>query len=164
MKIYGVMACDPRGVIGCKGRIPWHCPGDLEHYRKITANQLLIMGYYTYLSMPQHALEKKTHLVFSRTHQQIKKDCPTRFISSWEEFLKLKITQGCMIGGSQIARLFLEKNALQSMILTHIQDEYEGDAYFPLDKIKNWPSKILSKTPHYTIVHYENIRYQDPSH
>ena len=164
MSYFGVMACCSRsGVIGCKGRIPWNYPRELTEFRTRTKGKVRIMGYYTYFSMPEHALANRINIVFSRVHKQEKPNCPAQFVSSWEEFTQLKLSSGCMIGGGQIANLFLEKNALQCIYLTRIAREFPGDAFFPLHLIEHWSAQIVSSTSEYKIYKYENPSYPHSS-
>lgn len=38
--------------IGVKGRLPWHLPADLKHFRKVTMGHDCIVGHNTWLKMP----------------------------------------------------------------------------------------------------------------
>lgn len=43
-----IVATDLNGVIGCDGRIPWHCSADLIRFRRLTMGGAVIMGRRTY--------------------------------------------------------------------------------------------------------------------
>lgn len=163
---FGIMACCERHGIGYQGKIQWNCPGDLDHYRKMTAGFPLIMGRKTYLSMPEHALKDRRIVVFSSAVCKIKENCPAQFVRSWNEFIGLGLTHGCMVGGGQISRLFLEKNGLRYFLLTRIhQHDLPADALFPYSLIASWKREILFENPkNYTIYRYENPTYQNTPH
>lgn len=38
--------------IGYRGGLPWHCPDDLKHFRRVTMGKPVIVGYNTYLGLP----------------------------------------------------------------------------------------------------------------
>jgi dihydrofolate reductase len=50
-----------------------------------------------------------------------------------------------MIGGREIAKLFLENDMISEFLLTKIHKEYKGDSYFPLSQVKDWQSKIITQ-------------------
>lgn len=154
--LFGIMACDARWGIGFGGKIAWNYSGDIQFYRQKTAGKTLIMGSKTYDSMPEHALANRRIIVFSRHPRKEKKGCTAEFIPSWSDFAALKIRDGAMIGGSQISRLFFEKNSLRCFFLTHILKAYPADVYFPHEFIEKWTRKVISETPDYTIYRYEN--------
>ncbi len=46
-----VVARADNGVIGVDGRLPWHLPADLSHFRALTLGKPVIMGRRTFLSI-----------------------------------------------------------------------------------------------------------------
>ena len=64
-KITGLMACDPDGVIGNKGALPWSYPEDLSHFQRTTHGQVMIMGQKTFESTPMELLKNRFNIVFS---------------------------------------------------------------------------------------------------
>lgn len=154
MGLIGALACSGR-VIGWKGKTPWNYPEELAYYRALTAGQPLIMGRKTFEAMPRHALEGRTNIVFSRTRYR---SVLGEFVPSWGAFSRLGVSHGCMVGGGEIATLFLRKNAISVFYLTHIHAPYPGDVFFPVKMLQNWPREILFKNPHFTICRYENPR------
>lgn len=62
-----------------------------------------------------------------------------------------------MIGGSEIAELFLKNNMLEKFLLTKIHKEYDGDTYFPLSLIKEWRTEKIIENKNYTIYQYKPV-------
>lgn len=56
-----------------------------------------------------------------------------------------------MIGGAQIAHLFLEHDLISEFIITEIHKPYKGDVYFNLALLDGWNKTILIETKDYTI-------------
>mgnify|MGYP001222311487 CR=1 FL=1 len=48
-----------------------------------------------------------------------------------------------IIGGAQIYRLALEMGVVDTMYLTHVEREYEGDTWFPDFALSNWKAQPL---------------------
>jgi len=58
-----IAAVSVDGVIGIDNEIPWQIPEDFKHFRKITINNMLLVGYNTYKTLPEIAFEKREYLV-----------------------------------------------------------------------------------------------------
>lgn len=157
-KITGLLACDPKGVIGKKGKLPWHYPEELDFFRTTTHHQIMVMGRKTYQAIPQETLKNRFNVVFSRRFTPLphQRDYVVP-VSSMDEFQKLELpfSQGIyMIGGGEIANLFLKADLIDDFLLTKIHKIYEGDTYFSLDLLKDWPQNIIQQKKEYTICLY----------
>lgn len=60
-----VVAVAQNGVIGQGGGLPWHLPGDLRHFRRITMGKPLIMGRKTWDSLPRKPLPGRANIVLT---------------------------------------------------------------------------------------------------
>ena len=160
-EITGIMACDQHHVISYKGALPWNCPADIAFYTKMIENQIVVMGYKTFLQMSVSFLENHTTVVFSKTAFDETNPLVT-IVSSLDEFFNLKCLpknkQCYMIGGAEIATLFLENKAIANFYLTEIEGYYPGDVFFPMDLMKNYPRKVHLTGPGFTIYYYRNLR------
>lgn len=151
MIVIGIMAVDPKGVIGINNGLPWHYPSELDHFRQVTDKQVIVMGRKTFETMPQNILKP---IVFSRNKLSpcFNKGIECTIISSMQEFLSIQSSSKVfMIGGAQIAHLFLEYDLISEFIITEIHRPYEGDVYFNLTLLDRWNKTILTKTKDYTI-------------
>ena len=160
MKIIGLMACDPNGLIGQDGHLPWHYPDELEHFRALTQGQTLIMGRKTFESLPNALLSDRHYIVFSKGKNNAA-DARILFVNSIDACLQaisLLESDICyMIGGGQIAELFFAENLLTEFILTQIKKQYAGDVFLPT-AILNWPHTPIKQTADFSINHYFNPR------
>jgi dihydrofolate reductase len=163
MNITGLMACTEKGVIGFKGNVPWRYPDELKHFQEITHNQIIIMGRKTFEEMSKLSLlSNRESIVFTRNYSLY--STPTAynitFVSSLEQFFNLQLTNKkniYMIGGREIAELFLKNNLLNTFLLTRLHKEYDGDTYFPLSLIEKWNITIITTNKNYTIYQYQPI-------
>ena len=51
MLISLIVAMTPDRLIGVKGRLPWHKPGDLKRFKQLTSNHVVVMGRKTFDSI-----------------------------------------------------------------------------------------------------------------
>ena len=52
-------------VIGVDGRLPWHIPADLRHFKALTVGRPMVMGRKTFESLPG-LLPGRRHIVLTR--------------------------------------------------------------------------------------------------
>jgi dihydrofolate reductase len=62
-----IYAVSPEGVIGVNGSIPWHHPGDLRRFKRVTMGTALIMGRKTFQSVGRPLPGRRNIVVTSRT-------------------------------------------------------------------------------------------------
>jgi dihydrofolate reductase len=127
-RIYLIAALASNGVIGIEGKLPWHLPEDLKHFKTLTLGHPIIMGRRTWESLGK-ALPGRENIVVTRTPGY---DAPGAAVaSSLEAALALCTGEpvAFVIGGHQ---LFVESLPVAAgLILTEIFQAYEGDTWFP---------------------------------
>ena len=65
MKIHLIWAQDENGGIGKLGKLPWHLSEDLQNFKKITLNSVIIMGKNTWKSLTIKPLPKRRNIVLT---------------------------------------------------------------------------------------------------
>lgn len=148
-KVIGVMACDPSGIIGNNGGMPWRSQSELQHFLKTVEGGVLLMGRKTFESLPQSLLSQHKCVVFSRNSHASHPN--VTFISSIEELKLLEMPKLFMIGGAEIAHLFLKNNLISEFILTIMRENYEGDTKLDLTLLEGWTKEVISTCESYTI-------------
>nr|WP_253309581.1 dihydrofolate reductase [Rickettsia endosymbiont of Ceutorhynchus assimilis] len=154
MIVIGIMAVDPKGVIGINNGLPWHYPSELDHFRQVTDKQVIVMGRKTFEIVPQNILKDRIPVVFSRNKLSscFNRGIKCTIISSMQEFLSIQSSSKVfMIGGAQIAHLFWEYDLISEFIITEIHRLYKGDVYFNLTLLDGWYKTALAQTKDYTI-------------
>jgi dihydrofolate reductase len=68
MELHLIYARAANGVIGQQGRLPWHLPEDLAHFKRSTLGCPVIMGRKTWDSLPQkfRPLPGRDNIVITR--------------------------------------------------------------------------------------------------
>ncbi|SPN73874.1 Dihydrofolate reductase,dihydrofolate reductase,Dihydrofolate reductase [Chlamydia serpentis] len=155
-KITGIVACDPSGVIGSKGKLPWHYPEDLLFFSETIQKFPIVMGKKTWETLPRKYFDGRQSAVFSRKNQQTLKGIS--WVRSLEEFMLLNLLSPIfLIGGAEIYSLFLQNHMVEDFFVSHIKKKYEGDTFFPLSWLETWRKTTVRNTQDITICHYENL-------
>lgn len=136
-----IVAKAKNGVIGKNNKLIWHLSDDLKHFKKLTMGHPIIMGRKTFESLPK-ILPGRTHYVLTK-NKNYKADKEVKIYTDTEKLIK-ELPQGenFIIGGEHIYKIFLEK--ADTLYITEIEKEYDGDAYFPEINEKEW-EKIETK-------------------
>ncbi|MBE0504074.1 MAG: dihydrofolate reductase [Desulfuromonadales bacterium] len=123
-----VAAVASNGVIGAKGRIPWHCPEDLRLFRALTLGGTVIMGRRTYHSIG-HPLAGRRNIVISSTLSETPGIIlPPTFDAAVALALSF-LAPIYYCGGAQIYARALER--ADAIYLSRMKANAEGDVFFP---------------------------------
>jgi dihydrofolate reductase len=155
--LYLVAAVASNGVIGRNGKLPWHLPQDLKHFKRITLGHPIIMGRRTWESLPG-ALPQRENIVVTHTPGY---EAPGAAVAnSLETAIALCTGEpvAFVIGGSQ---LFAESLPIAAgLVMTEIHRDYEGDTWFPPYDRSQWratqrESHVAADGTRFDIVLYE---------
>ena len=130
-----IAAMSKNRVIGKNNTMLWKLPQDMERFRKITSGKPVVMGRKTFESIGR-PLPKRTNIII--THDKNYKQDGCIVVHSAGEALKAASgsPEIMIIGGEQIFRKFLPR--ADRMYLTIIDENFEGDAYFPEYNKNDW--------------------------
>ena len=120
-------------VIGKDNDMPWHLSDDLKNFKKVTMGSTIIMGRLTYESIGK-PLPKRKNIVLSRKLKDpnlLVFDNLDNALSTLKDEREIFI-----IGGEDIYCQTV--NRANKIYLTTINEELEGDKYFPKIKFSNW--------------------------
>lgn len=139
-----IVARANNGAIGLKGKMPWHLPEDLKHFKETTMGSPVIMGRRTYESIGR-ALPGRTNIVLTRDASF--KAAGILVASSIEEALKLVADAplAFIIGGANLYAQALEKHLISSAWVTEIDAAPEADAFFPMLDKEHWNRIVLKE-------------------
>jgi dihydrofolate reductase len=137
-EVVAIAAVARNGVIGADGAIPWHLPGDLPRFKRLTSGHVLIMGRKTYDSIGR-PLPGRTTIVITRNPQW--QADGVRVVHSWDDALKLAAEvdpEGPVFiaGGGDIYRTALP--VTDRLEITEVDAEPDGDATFPEIIASDW--------------------------
>jgi dihydrofolate reductase len=114
-------------AIGHEGKMPWHLPADLAHFKTTTMGHTILMGRKTYESIGRALPGRRTIVI---TRQQGWHAPSVEVAHSLPEALFLSGPADLfVIGGSDVYRQALP--FADQMLLTEIDQAPEADTFFP---------------------------------
>lgn len=124
-----ILARADNGVIGAKGKMPWHLPADLRRFKQLTMNRPMIMGRKTFDSLPA-VLEGRRHIVLTRDVDW--EDEGAEPVHSVEAALKLANSPHVMvIGGAEIYQIFLPLATRIELTEVHLSPNGDASIDYP---------------------------------
>lgn len=126
--LYHIVAVADRRVIGKGNQLPWHFPKDLQHFKKMTTGQTVIMGLKTFESLGCKALPGRENLILDRSGA---KPYPgQKFFSSLDDALRnVRTERAFIIGGAELYRTTIDR--VDGIYLTRIHADFDGDVFYP---------------------------------
>ena len=130
-----IAAMGKNRVIGKDNSLPWKLPEDMKRFKEITSGKPVIMGRKTFESIGR-PLPNRLNIIITRDKNYKAEGCIV--VHSINEALKAAEgnSEVMIIGGEQIFREFLPM--ANRMYLTLIDEDFEGDAYFPEYNKNEW--------------------------
>ena len=125
-----IVAKSKNNVIGKNNKLIWHIPDDLKRFKTLTTGHTIIMGRKTFESIGR-VLPNRNHVVLTRDKNykinnenvQVVTD-----ISKIDKFINDN-NENFVIGGESIYKTLIDK--CQKLYITQINQDFDGDAYFP---------------------------------
>ena len=129
-----IAAMGKNRAIGLDGRMPWHLPAELQHFKKTTMGKSIVMGRKTWQAIGR-PLPGRQNIVVSRNpdfHAE-----GVDLAASLDDAVAMSHSEEVMIiGGGQLYAMALPH--ANRMVLTLIDIKPEADTWFPEWNEKEW--------------------------
>lgn len=132
-----LVAMDRNRLIGKDNDLPWRLPNDLKFFKKVSTGHTIIMGRKTYDSMNAPLPNRENVVVTGREDFEAEGCIVLNSLDpvfEWNE--KNPDTEYIVIGGSVIFEQVMDQT--DRMYITWIDEEFEGDTYFPSFDESEW--------------------------
>lgn len=164
-----IAAVSQNNVIGKDNDLIWHLPKDMRYFKEKTLNHHIVTGRKNYISIPSkyRPLKERVNIVLTRQPDFKEENCIV--LNSLEAAIEYansnNETELFIIGGGQIYKEALEKEFVDKMYITHVNENFDGDTFFPEIDTTKW--NAISKDLHskddkhshsYSFVVYEKMR------
>jgi dihydrofolate reductase len=159
-----IVAFDEDYNIGKDNSIPWHFSEDLIHFKKLTTNNVCVMGKNTWISLPKKPLPNRENIIVSKTYYQNNFSCENTFVvKSLKDAIyyyinKFKEKHLFLIGGYKIFEESISKKIIDKMIITKVKGSYEGDVKFPKINWEDWKEKEVHTNKDFCIFQYDKLK------
>ena len=152
--LYHIVAVANRRVIGNGNKLPWHFSKDLQHFKKMTTGQTVIMGLKTFESLGCKSLPGRENLILDRSGA---KPYPgQKFFASLDEALQnVRTKHAFIIGGAELYRTTIDR--VDGISLTRIHADYDGDVFYPEipAAFVERSRAVLQENPKLEVIYYE---------
>lgn len=157
-----IVSVDNHWAIGNKNKLLVRIPNDMKNFRRMTTDNVIVMGRKTLESFPQgQPLANRVNIVLTGNKSYTVNGAVV--VHSIEELLEeLKLygdKQVYVVGGESIYRQLLPY--CSKAVITKIDGIYEADTYFPnLDEDAAWQITDESEEQTYFDICYTFVTYE----
>lgn len=140
LKVVVIAALSRNGVIGKNNGIPWKIGGDMKRFKALTMGYACIMGRRTFESLPENAkpLPGRENVVLTSNRDYTSGN--TKVLHSFREAIAYvrcqNMPKAYIAGGASLYQAGL--SIADILELTIIEEDFEGDVYFPKIDWKHW--------------------------
>ena len=145
--MFKIIACvNKRNAIGKDGKLMYNIKNDMNNFVRITKyNGVVIMGRKTFESIGGKPLPGRVNIIMTEdTDYSVDGSFENLYITHsisdvynlCEAFFPDR--ELFVIGGASIYRQFLDSGMVDEILLTVVNDDAEGDAYFPDIDTDDW--------------------------
>lgn len=141
-----IVAKAKNNIIGKENKLIWNLPADLKHFKELTTGHTIIMGRKTFQSLGR-VLPNRKHIVFSQNPDFQVNDENVQVVHSMleiQEYIENE-EENFVIGGAMIYNLLMPY--VTKMYVTEIEEEFEGDSFFPKINPEIWKETSREKGP-----------------
>jgi dihydrofolate reductase len=145
MKVSLIVAMDLERGIGKDNDLMWYLPEDMNFFKETTLGQIVVMGRKNYDSIPEkyRPLPKRENVILTRNTDFIAEG--STIFNSMEACMEAYKNETertvFIIGGGEIYKQALEKDYVDEMYITHVNENYGPDTFFPEFDLTQWHIK-----------------------
>lgn len=144
--------CEKNMGIGQNNAIPWKNSTDMKFFSKTTKgnnNNAIIMGTYTWLSLPSELPNRLNIIIGSSVVEKPDTVLQFKTIPDALHYCKSnELEEVWVIGGSKIYDSLMSDfyNKINEIVITWIKGDYPCDRFFPnLNNFKNYKTRYIGK-------------------
>lgn len=139
-----IVAKARNNIIGKENNLIWKLPADLKRFKELTTGHTIIMGRKTFESLGK-VLPNRKHIVFTQNPDFKVNNENVKVVHSMleiQEYIESK-EENFVIGGAMIYNLLMPH--VTKMYITEIDEEFDGDAFFPKVNPEIWKETSREK-------------------
>lgn len=125
MRLIIIAALSENRVIGKNGKVPWNIPEDMQRFKRLTLHHTVLMGRRSYETLEEPLVHRRNVVLTSKKIPGV--ETYTSLESALNNLRNQEIVW--IIGGGEIFTQTLDM--VDEWKLTHVQQQIEGDTFFP---------------------------------
>ena len=156
-----IVAKAKNNIIGKDNKLIWHLPADLKRFKQLTSGHVIIMERKTFESLGT-VLPNRKHVVFTQNNDFVVDNENVEVVHSMLEIKEYidNDEENFVIGGAMIYNLLMPH--VTKMYVTEINQDFEGDTFFPKINENVWKVTEREKgvTDENNKLEYEFVTYE----
>lgn len=145
--MFKIIACiNQKRALGKNGKLLYTIKHDLLNFKRQTLGNVVIMGRKTFESLPNgEPLKDRINIILTSNEEYgVSQDFDNVYIvHSVKDVIELcdaffSDKELFVIGGGEIYRQFMERNLVDELRLTIVEDDNGGDTFFPKFDENEW--------------------------
>lgn len=142
-----IVAIGKQNEIGKNNDLLWHLPRDMKFFKDTTNGHIVVMGRKNWESIPEkfRPLHNRQNIVLTRNTDYDAKDATV--IANFDDIpaaVKDDLKTCFIIGGAQVYDLALKSGKVTEMYITHVDESFEADTYFPaISDLEDWQDEVI---------------------
>ena len=147
-----IVARDQKSGIGKNGSLPWHCPEDLRHFKRLTTNMTVLMGVNTALCCIKRPLPNRNNWVLVPQDREVPAELADA-ASGWTVFRDVHSALRAqphlfVIGGASLYKDLVYHPYVTDAYVTEIDADYDCDRFFDYEfRYPGWLSDVVARHP-----------------
>jgi len=130
-----IVAVGEHNEIGQGGKMPWHLPADLKHFKALTLGKPVLMGRRTFEAIGK-PLPGRRNIVVTRNAAYRAAGCEMANSLTDALVLASGVPEIMLIGGGELYREALPR--AQRIYLTRVHAHFDADTFFPALDPADW--------------------------
>jgi dihydrofolate reductase len=146
MKVSLIVAMDTNQGIGKNNDLLWHLPADMKFFKETTSGHIVVMGRKNWDSIPEkfRPLPNRENVVLTRNPTFSGHECVVfHSLETCLHHYKNEERTIFIIGGGEIYRYALEIDCVEEMYITHVDESFNADTFFPQFDPSKWISNLI---------------------
>lgn len=132
-----ILAVDENGAIGKDNDMLYYIKDDLANFKKLTTDNVIVMGRNTWESLPIRPLPNRENVVLTRSDITLDGCKILRSMDELKDFIKNQEKDVYIIGGANVYNQVIDEDIVDEVHITFIKDFVsDADTFVDVDKIR----------------------------
>ncbi|MGL5692967.1 MAG: dihydrofolate reductase [Peptostreptococcaceae bacterium] len=133
-----IVAVDKNGAIGRNNDLIYNIREDLKNFKKLTTDNIVVMGRNTWESLPIKPLPNRENRVLTTSNLEFNGAQKLNSLDGLKKYLKNLEKDVYIIGGASVYNQIMDENLVDEAHVTFVKDEVkDADTFISIEKLKS---------------------------